>query len=258
MTTDAEIEKTISAKGLVAPRITPEIIQNWIAGEYFATADQMYPGAPILPGMHVYTVCTLVLINGFIVTGHSAPASVDNFDKDLGAVLARQNAVNKIWELLGFQLKSELKKVRLLPEQPEDSLTIEFLESLAQTVRTKLEYGRTIGSIQLGAYAPTDEAYVSFRVAIYPNYLFFLEDSEAKNILTLGERIPRLDSSLGWLLDIIATKTEAYFQAKGATIYWRITPEVTRPTLDGEKVPVLYMRLLLTDLPPSRRFTNDD
>jgi hypothetical protein len=119
MTDDVEVEKVLAEKGLTAPRITAETIGDWIIGEYFATADQMYPGAPILPGMHVYTVCTLVLKNGFILTGHSAPASVENFDKSLGAILARQNAVNKIWELLGFQLKSELAGVSLLGDGPK-------------------------------------------------------------------------------------------------------------------------------------------
>ncbi len=46
--------------------------------------------------------------NGFTVTGESACASPQNFDPEIGRKIARQNAVQKIWPLLGFRLRDEL------------------------------------------------------------------------------------------------------------------------------------------------------
>lgn len=54
------------------------------------------------------TFCVLVLANGFTVTGESACASPDNFDADLGRKIARQHAVEKIWPLEGYALKTML------------------------------------------------------------------------------------------------------------------------------------------------------
>ena len=54
------------------------------------------------------TFCVLVLRNGFTVTGESARANPENFDADLGRKIARQNAINKVWPLLGFLLKEKL------------------------------------------------------------------------------------------------------------------------------------------------------
>ena len=54
------------------------------------------------------TFCVLVLKNGFMVTGESACASPKNFDPEIGRRVARDNAVQKIWPLLGFLLKEKL------------------------------------------------------------------------------------------------------------------------------------------------------
>ena len=49
-----------------------------------------------------------MLRNGFTVTGESACASPENFDAELGRKIARQNAVQKIWPLMGYALKERL------------------------------------------------------------------------------------------------------------------------------------------------------
>lgn len=54
------------------------------------------------------TFCVLVLRNGFTVTGESACASPENFDAELGRKIARQNAVSKMWPLMGYALKESL------------------------------------------------------------------------------------------------------------------------------------------------------
>jgi len=113
-TDDSAIEAEIKAKGLTAPRVTPaDIEENIVSFHYFTAAEgawgdthlsHEYEGSPL----HLLTFCVLVLRNGFTVTGESACASPENFDAEVGKKIARQNAVNKIWPLLGYQLKQRL------------------------------------------------------------------------------------------------------------------------------------------------------
>jgi hypothetical protein len=105
---DDQIEQEIQQKGLTAPRVTPGDIEENISGEYFFTAADATKESPRLPGLELLTFCVLVLKNGFTVTGESACASPENFDAELGRKIARQNAVNKIWPLMGYALKQKL------------------------------------------------------------------------------------------------------------------------------------------------------
>lgn len=118
--TDQTIEQEIQAKGLTAPRITPTDIEANIAREYFFTAEDgvtsaMLVGSGFMPGvdeveqsLSLLTFCVLVLNNGFTVTGESACASPENFDAEIGRKISRQNAVQKIWPLMGYELRSKL------------------------------------------------------------------------------------------------------------------------------------------------------
>lgn len=106
--TDEQTEQEIQAKGLTAPRVTPADIEAEIAGEYSFTAESATKGCPQFPSLALLTFCVLVLKNGFTVTGESACASPENFDADIGRKIARQNAVAKIWPLLGFRLRDKL------------------------------------------------------------------------------------------------------------------------------------------------------
>lgn len=58
--------------------------------------------------LRLLTFCVLVLRNGFTVTGESACASPENFNADIGRRIARENAINKIWPLMGYALKERL------------------------------------------------------------------------------------------------------------------------------------------------------
>lgn len=105
---DAAIEKEIQAKGLTAPRVTPDMIESAIAAEYITTGDKMFAGAPQMPQLALLTICVLVLKNGFTVTGESACASPENFNAELGAKIAREHAKQKIWPLEGYALRNKL------------------------------------------------------------------------------------------------------------------------------------------------------
>lgn len=117
MSTDAQIETEIQAKGKTAPRITPADIEANIASEhYFTAADGSVGehlrrvGANSAPSkeLELLTFCVLILRNGFTVTGESACASPENFDAEIGQKIARTNAMQKIWPLMGYELRSKL------------------------------------------------------------------------------------------------------------------------------------------------------
>lgn len=116
---DQQIEQEIQAKGLTAPRVTPADIEANIASEHYFTAmggalSELQKGATdeqinaIPSALGLLTFCVLVLRNGFTVTGESACASPENFDAELGRKIARQNATNKVWPLMGYALKERL------------------------------------------------------------------------------------------------------------------------------------------------------
>ena len=112
---DQAIEQEIQAKGLTAPRVTPDDIEANIVGEHYFTARDGADHSCMADfsrgkgaGLYLLTFCVLVLKNGFTVTGESACASPENFDAELGRKIARQNAVQKIWPLMGYALRSKL------------------------------------------------------------------------------------------------------------------------------------------------------
>ena len=122
-TDDNGIEQLIQEKGKTAPRVTPVDVEAFIASEHYftaadgcygATADRIEPASIPMP-LRLLTFCVLVLRNGFTVTvtGESACASPENFDAEIGRRIARQNAVQKVWPLLGFMLYEQLHRKSL-------------------------------------------------------------------------------------------------------------------------------------------------
>ncbi len=106
-TVSCEFESEIISRGLTAPRVTPADIEANIAGCYYFRASDKVTG-DAHEALGLLTFCVLVLRNGFTVTGESACASPENFDADLGRKIARANAVNKVWPLMGYELKQRL------------------------------------------------------------------------------------------------------------------------------------------------------
>lgn len=124
-TGDQAIERAIVSAGAnIAPRVTPADIEAAIVSEHYFTAEDGRAGAiqrgayegrelPVdgdadIDALKLLTFCVLVLRNGFTVTGESACVSRENFDAEIGRKVARENAVNKLWPLLGYALKERL------------------------------------------------------------------------------------------------------------------------------------------------------
>lgn len=127
MSKDQDLEKEIVAAGAnIAPRITPADIEANIISEWYFTAGDGVLGASIgasAMGTRVFgvadslnrlTFCVLVLRNGFTVTGESACASPKNYNKAIGERIARENAISKIWPLMGYDLKQRLHDAEVL------------------------------------------------------------------------------------------------------------------------------------------------
>ena len=126
-TDDNAIEREIQAKGKTAPRVTPADLQaNIVSAHYFTAMDGVVgywclgsdnplhatPASPAdRTALNLLTFCVLVLKNGFTITGESACASPENFDPEIGRKIARQNAEQKIWALMGYALKEKLAAV---------------------------------------------------------------------------------------------------------------------------------------------------
>jgi len=96
---DLKIEEEIKKKGLTAPRVTPERLEEVVISEQYHVFDNS-----------TFTACLLTLKNGYTVLGESACASPENFNAELGRKIARGNAINKIWQLEGYLLREKLSK----------------------------------------------------------------------------------------------------------------------------------------------------
>jgi len=99
MISELEMEAAIQEKGLTAPRLTPADIDAVILAEHYW----------VVPGT-TCTICALILKNGFVVDGASAAASPQNFDEEVGRIIARNNARERIWALEGYLLREQLSK----------------------------------------------------------------------------------------------------------------------------------------------------
>lgn len=117
--TVTEFELAAAAHVAGGERVTNEQVERFIVEEHFFTAaDGVAGGVEVKtwhPSMELLTFCVLVLANGFTVHGVSACADPKNFNPQIGNRIARENAKEKIWELLGFELRSKLALAERLP-----------------------------------------------------------------------------------------------------------------------------------------------
>ena len=97
MTESLMVSEMESAAVATAPRVSLESMEAKIA-----KIDYLYH-------KHL-TICIIEMQNGFFVVGESAPASVANFNAQLGRKFAYENAVRQLWKLEGYALRETLSK----------------------------------------------------------------------------------------------------------------------------------------------------
>jgi hypothetical protein len=83
-----------------APRLTEDMILGNIEGEQY----YVWPGTTT-------TICRLQLKNGFDVYGFSACAHAGNFNIVIGQEIARKKAIESIWPLMGYELRTHLHAI---------------------------------------------------------------------------------------------------------------------------------------------------
>ena len=100
-TSDAGIERLLQAKGKTAARITPQELHNNIVDTEIVKHTS--------PSGQVLRWAVLTTRNGFAVTGRpSVSVSPENDDPEIGVAVATQNAINELWPLMGYELRSKL------------------------------------------------------------------------------------------------------------------------------------------------------
>ena len=111
------VSETELAEKAVAPRVTLIDVEGSIVSEHYFTAAEGELGKRYVNNedvlgvpneLELLTFCVLVLKNGYTVVGQSACADPKNYNRDLGQRIARSDAVNRIWPLLGYELKTKL------------------------------------------------------------------------------------------------------------------------------------------------------
>lgn len=115
MSNSLEVTDRESRAGARAPRVALADIEAAIMHRFEFTADQPLLALGIGSGAQLtavenLSVCLLVMRNGFIVIGKSAPASPENFNRELGKKFAYEDAVRQLWPLMGFALRDRLAR----------------------------------------------------------------------------------------------------------------------------------------------------
>lgn len=109
MSTDAQIEQQIQAKGLTAPRVTQaDITANLVDVEFVTHVSK---------GGQVLRWAILTTVSGYAVVGKpSVSVSPANDDEQIGRDVAYENSRNELWPLMGYALKERLANVAQRPD----------------------------------------------------------------------------------------------------------------------------------------------
>ena len=116
-------------------KFTIEDIERLIANEQY-----------IQPEGTTLTICVITTVSGFAFTAESACIDSANFDAQIGKDIARQEAINKLWQFEGYKVKAAIGgdwQYRLKQEYEElkDRLTKlnAFLDNPPEVFRTEDE-----------------------------------------------------------------------------------------------------------------------
>lgn len=101
MSTEQQIESEIQAKGLTAPRLSPDDLNaNIVHSEIVKHVTH---------SGQVLRWAVLTTRSGFAVTGRpSASVSAANDDQEIGEKIAMENARQELWPMMGYALRESL------------------------------------------------------------------------------------------------------------------------------------------------------
>lgn len=150
--------------------IKPEDIEGYIAEEHYINLGEALNTPPDHP-TRVMTQCVILLKNGFTVTGESGCADPRKFDVEIGQRIARANALNKVWPLMGYVLRSQLAGMSglLEPEGFKDRVRAE-----ARDLESKLAKLSAFIEGDMGGIPPVDQQSLKDQHAAMTEYLSVL------------------------------------------------------------------------------------
>lgn len=98
-------------------KVTLSQIEDEIVSEFYFTAkdgvlgqSQMGTAPANWTGLEYITICVIVTRNGTKLVGvNEGSVSPENFSEKVGRTLAREKAIDQMWPLLGYELRSKLK-----------------------------------------------------------------------------------------------------------------------------------------------------
>ena len=119
--TDQGIEKYYADKADVAPRVLLKDIEDAIESiVYFTALDGIKEAMPssyatmtAYPKFDMHLFCIITLKNGFQVSGENICVSRKNYNRQMGEQFAKQNAMDKLWLVFGYELTDRLYKERI-------------------------------------------------------------------------------------------------------------------------------------------------
>lgn len=106
-----EVTDAQSAAVQKTPNRVPLVkIEELIAMEYIFTGGDAIRGMglPDVKSLDHVTYCVLVFKNGYASIGQSAPADPANFNPEVGRKFAREDAIRKMWPVLGYEMCSKI------------------------------------------------------------------------------------------------------------------------------------------------------
>jgi hypothetical protein len=104
---DEKVEEKVIEKGLTAPRVTKKDLEDNIVDteicKFVSKSGQVLRWA------------VLNTKSGFAVVGkHSCAVSAENDDQEIGESIAVENAKERMWELMGYNLHQELYSKKII------------------------------------------------------------------------------------------------------------------------------------------------
>lgn len=98
------------AANAVAPRVSLDSMKAKVKQEYsFNAFAALSSYCKPEEETKLLSIVILLMENGFMVVGKSAPASAANFNAELGYKLAYEDAIRQLWPLEGYALRDRLK-----------------------------------------------------------------------------------------------------------------------------------------------------
>lgn len=91
--------------------IEARILQRIDVTGHEAAGDLVDDPAAIGP-LTKFSICILVMDNGFCVVGATAPTDPDNYVREIGRKFAYENAIRQLWPLFAFA-RLDVEKDRL-------------------------------------------------------------------------------------------------------------------------------------------------